>query len=246
MDDARTVCDELLARILEMGSEESRAGMARYGINVENAAGVSVYDLRALAKPYRRDHALATALWATGQHEARLLAAFVDDPACVTSEQMEAWAADFDSWDLCDQACTDLFYRAPPAWDKAAEWAERDDEWVKRGGFAIMAGLAWHDKIAPDEAFAPFFPLIEREATDPRNFVKKAVNWALRNIGKRNAALNAAAVESAERMLAAHGGPDARGGTAEDRAARWVAKDALRELTSEKVRARVGLPPPAS
>lgn len=241
MSDARTKCEALLAEVRALGSEENRAGMARYGINVENALGVSLYDLRGLSKPYRKDHALAAELWATGLHEARLLAAIVDDPAEVTPEQMEAWASEFDSWDVTDIVTTDLFDRTPFAWEKAAEWAGRDDEWVKRGGFAIMAGLVAHDKKAPDEAFVALLPLIEREATDDRNFVKKAVNWALRNIGKRNVALNAEAVACAQRILDAHGGPDSRGGEAGDRAARWVAKDALRKLTSDKVRARLGI-----
>lgn len=241
MSDARERCEELLAQVRALGSQDNREGMARYGINTENAEGVSLWDLRRLAKPYAKDHALAAALWASGMHEARLLAAIVDDPAEVTPEQMEAWAADFDSWDVTDIATTDLFHLTPLAWGKAAEWAGREGEWVKRGGFAIMAGLAWHDKRAQDAEFAPFFPLIEREAADPRNFVKKAVNWGLRNIGKRNAALNAEAVACARRILEAHGGADARGGAAEDRAARWVAKDALRELTSDKMRARLGI-----
>jgi 3-methyladenine DNA glycosylase AlkD len=234
-------CEALLTEVRALGREENREGMARYGINVEDALGVSLWDLRRLARPYRKDHALAAELWATGLHEARLLAAIVDDPAEVTPQQMDAWASEFDSWDVTDIVTTDLFDQTPFAWEKAAEWTGREGEWVKRGGFAMMAGLAVHDKKASDDAFAPLFWLIEREATDDRNFVKKAVNWALRNIGKRNAALNAEAVACAQRMLDAHGGPDARGGNPGDRAARWVAKDALRELTSEKVRARLGI-----
>ena len=215
--------------------------MARYGINVENAFGVSVYALRQVAKRLGTDHALALALWATGNHEARLLACFVDDPAAVTAEQIEAWASDFDSWDICDQATTSLFDLTKHAWSKAAEWARRDEEWVKRGGFALMAGLAVHDKAADDRAFMRLLPLIERGAFDDRNFVKKAVNWALRNIGKRNRALNAAAIACAEKIRAAAnssaGGE--RGGDPGTRAARWVATDALRELGSEKTQARL-------
>jgi 3-methyladenine DNA glycosylase AlkD len=231
----------ILAELRDMGSERDRAGMARYGINVENAFGVSVYELRKLAARLGTDHDLALALWATGNHEARLLACFVDDPAAVTPEQMEAWASDFDSWDLCDQATTSLFDATPHAWSKAVEWASRDDEWIRRAGFALMAGLAVHDKAAPDRAFLKLLPLIERAAYDDRNYVKKAVNWALRNIGKRNRALNAAAVACAERILAdaneRAGGN--RGGDPAARAARWVATDAIRELTSEKVRSRL-------
>ncbi|MCC6521514.1 MAG: DNA alkylation repair protein [Polyangiaceae bacterium] len=231
----------ILAELCGMGSERDRAGMARYGIRVDNAFGVSVYELRKLAKRLGTDHDLALALWATGNHEARLLACFVDDPAAGTAEQTETWAADFDSWDLCDQATTSLFDQTPHAWPKAAEWAAREAEWTKRAGFALMAGLAVHDKTAGDRAFLKLLPLIERGASDDRNFVKKAVNWALRNIGKRNRALHAAAVASARRILAAAneraGG--ARGGDPSCRAARWVATDAIRELTSEKVRARL-------
>jgi len=215
--------------------------MARYGINVENAFGVSVYMLRTIAKRLGTDHKLALALWKTGNHEARLLACFVDDPALVTERQLESWAADFDSWDVCDQATTSLFDQTELAWSKAVEWAARGEEWVKRAGFALMAGLAVHDKAAADKAFLALLTVIEREAWDDRNFVKKAVNWALRNIGKRDRALNAAALACAQRIRAAAderaGGP--RGGDAAARAARWVANDALRELASEKIQARM-------
>lgn len=233
--------EELLAELAGMGSERNRAGMARYGINVANAFGVSIEALRKVAKRVGTDHALALALWETGNHEARLLGVLVDDPAAVTRRQLEAWAKDFDSWDVCDQATTSLFDLTPHAWETATAWAEREEEWVKRGGFALMAGLAVHDREASDAAFRRLFPLIERGAFDARNFVRKAVNWALRNVGKRNLALHAAAIASAERIRAAAtrraGGE--RGGDPEARAARWVAADALRELQSEKVRARL-------
>jgi 3-methyladenine DNA glycosylase AlkD len=233
---------ELLAELRSLGSERDRAGMARYGINVKDAFGVSVFELRRIAKRLGTDHELALALWATGNHEARLLACFVDDPLQVEERQLESWASDFDSWDVCDQATTSLFDQTRHAWSKAAEWAGRDGEWVKRAGFTLMAGLAVHDEAAADRAFLKLLPLIERQARDPRNFVRKAVNWALRNIGKRNQALNAAAVACAERIRTAAnrraGGE--RGGDPGDRAARWIANDALRELESEKVRARLG------
>lgn len=233
--------DDLLAELRAMGSERDRAGMARYGINVANAFGVSIYELRKLAKRLGSSHQLALALWDSGNHEARLLACFVDDPTQVTGEQMEAWARDFDSWDICDQATTSLFDLSPRAWQKATAWAKRDDEWTKRAGFALMAGLAVHDKTATDRAFLRLLPLIARGARDPRNFVKKAVNWALRNIGKRNAALHAAAIACAEKIRDAAneqaGGE--RGGDPAARAARWVASDALRELKSNKVEQRL-------
>jgi 3-methyladenine DNA glycosylase AlkD len=231
----------VLAEIAARASETNRAGMARYGIRVDDAFGVSVTELRRIAKRLKRDHELALELWRTGNHEARLLAAFVDEPAKVGEEQMERWAADFDSWDVCDEVTTDLFDRTPLAWTKAVAWAGRPEEFVKRAGFALMAGLAVHDKAAGDEAFAALLQLVEREAFDERNFVRKAVNWALRNIGKRDLECNAAAVACAHRVRSAAderaGGP--RGGDAATRAARWIAADALRELQSAKVLARL-------
>jgi 3-methyladenine DNA glycosylase AlkD len=231
----------ILAELRALGSERDRAGMARYGINVENAFGVSVYELRKVAKRLGKDHELALALWATGNHEARLLACFVEDATAVTEEQLEAWARDFDSWDLCDQATTSLFDLTKHGWSKAVEWAGRDEEWVRRAGFALMAGLAVHDKTAKDGAFLKLLAIVERGAGDDRNFVKKAVNWALRNIGKRNRVLNAAAIACAERIRAAaraSAGGD-RGGDPGARSARWVANDALRELSCDKVQARL-------
>ena len=233
--------DAILAELRAMGSERNRAGMARYGINVDNAFGVSVYELRKMGKRLGTDHDLALALWATGNHEASLVACFVDDPAAVTEEQMRDWAGDFDSWDVCDQATTSLFDRTRYAWKKATEWAKSDEEWIKRGGFALMAGLAVHDKKADDSAFKKLLTLIERGAFDDRNFVKKAVNWALRGIGKRNPALNAAAISCAERIRAGanrRAGKE-RGGDPATRSARWVANDALRELKSEKIQTRL-------
>lgn len=182
------------------------------------ALGVSVPDIRALAKLAGRDHDLALNLWSTGVHEARQLAAMVDDPALVTEAQMEAWAADLDSWDLCDGVCT-LFERTPFAWAKAYEWAERDEEFVKRAGFVVVAYTAVHDKRLADERFLDYLPVIRRHANDPRNFVKKAVNWALRQIGKRNERLRLAAIECAQQVRE-DGTPPGR----------WIAADALREL----------------
>jgi 3-methyladenine DNA glycosylase AlkD len=228
--------DDILSEVRALGSEANRRGMARYGIKVDDAFGVSIYELRRIAKPLGRDHALALALWKTGKHEGRLLACFVDDPAAVTAAQMDAWSRDFDSWDICDQATTSLFDLTKHAWGKAVVWAKKKPEWIRRGGFALMAGLAVHDKQADDQKFQALFPVIEAGAFDERNFVKKAVNWALRNIGKRNQALNQAAVACAERIRAAanqRAGSE-RAGDPQARAARWVAVDALRELTSAK------------
>lgn len=225
---ARALVDELRA----LGSKAHRAGMARFGIEVARACGVPIPALRALARRIGVDHALAQALWATGQHEARLLACFVEDPAAVTDVQADAWVDDIDSWDLCDQVTTSLLDRTSLAWPKAVEWAGRDAPWCRRAAFAMMAGLAVHDRTSGDEPFIALLPLIELAATDDRNFVRKGVNWALRNIGKRNAALNAAALACARRILAranARAG-GARGGDAGARSARWVATDAIREL----------------
>ena len=238
--DAAARADAVLADLASLGSEEARAGMARYGINTADAFGVSLYVLRPLAKRLGRDHHLALALWATGNHEARLLASMVDDPAAVTEAQMESWAAAFDSWDVCDQVTSNLFDKTAFAYDKVREWSAAEDEWVKRAAFATAAALAVQDKQAADEPFLEILELCRREAGDDRNFVKKAVNWAVRNIGKRDLRLHAAAVATAETILA----------EAEERAAvdrkdpaarsgRWIARDALRELRSEKVLERV-------
>jgi len=234
----RHAAADLVAELRALGDEDARAGMARYGINVERACGVSVKTLRTMAKRIGTDHELALALWATAQHEARLLACFVDDPTAVTAAQAEDWVRGVDSWDLCDQMATSLMDQTVHAWPKARAWARRSEPWAKRAGFALMAGLAVHDKVASDRGFIALLPLIERGAFDERNFVRKAVNWALRNVGKRNAALHTAALDAAQRILAAAdaraGGP--RGGDASVRSARWVARDAIRELASRKPR----------
>ncbi|HEV8573062.1 MAG TPA: DNA alkylation repair protein [Actinomycetota bacterium] len=212
----------LIGELEEAGTEETRAGMARFGIHTKSALGVPVAVLRPMARRAGRDHAVAEALWASGIHEARILASMVDEPGRVTAAQMEAWARDFDSWDLVDQCCANLFGRTPMAYRMAERWAGRRAEFVKRAGYALMASLAVKDKEAPDAPFEHFLGIIERAADDDRNFVRKAVNWALRQIGKRNHRLRGRAVRTAERILAQ--------GT---RSARWIATDALRELRRE-------------
>jgi 3-methyladenine DNA glycosylase AlkD len=231
----------ILKELRSLGSERGRVSMRRFGIEVDNAFGVSTPDLRALAKRLGKDHQLALGLWATGNHDARILACFVEELAAVTEEQVEAWALGFHSWDLCDQATTSLFDLTPHGWPKAAQWAKREEEWVKRAGFSLMAGLAVHDKAASDARFLKLLPLIETGARDSRNFVKKAVSWALRNIGKRNQSLNAAAIACAKRLREAanHSAGSERGGDESTRAARWVAADALRELQSDAVQQRL-------
>ena len=232
----------VMAELAGMASEENRAGMARYGINVERAFGISVYELRRIAKGLGRDHGLALALWDTGNHEARVLASMVDDPTAVDDAQMETWVAGFDSWDVCDQVTSNLFDKTPLAWAKVREWSSAADEWTKRAAFATLAALAVQDKTAPDERFVDALELVRREAGDGRNFVKKAVNWALRNIGKRNVALHAAALQTAEAILASaetRAAADRKDPAA--RSERWVATDALRELRSDKMRRRLGI-----
>ncbi len=202
--------------------------MARFGIDTTRAVGVTVTELRRFARDLGHDHELAAALWASGVHEARLLASLVDEPAMVSEAQMEAWVADLDSWDVCDGVCGNLFDRTPFALDKAVEWSSREPEFEKRAAFALMASAAVHRKDLPDAAFASLLPVIRAQAIDERNYVKKAVSWALRQIGKRSSGLNSQAVRTAERIE-----------RIDSRAARWVARDALRELRSDAVQARL-------
>ncbi len=220
--------DDIVKELERRARPEALEEMARYGISTENALGVRVPDLRKLATRIGTDHAIARKLWASGIHDARILATMVEDPARVTEAQMERWAKRVGSWDLCDQCCMNLFAKTAFAWDKAFEWSERDEEFVKRAAFALMAVLAVHDKDATNKQFATLFPVIEREATDERNYVRKAVNWALRGIGKRNRSLNRRAVAAAKRIA-----------KIDSKAARWIAADALRELTGEGVQARL-------
>lgn len=220
--------EEILEKLKNMASPKNVEGMARYGINPKNNLGISIYKLRPVAKEIGKDHQLALKLWNSGIHDARLLAVFIEESSLVTGEQMDSWAKDFDSWDICDQACTSLFDSTPHAWKKVYEWAKSDEEFVKRGAFSIIAGLAVHDKKAADSKFEDFFPIIKRESTDERNYVKKAINWALRNIGKRNLTLNKKAVKTAREIQKIN-----------SKTAKWIANDAIRELTSEKIQNRL-------
>jgi len=225
---ARMDADEVVARLCSLAQPGNLEGMARFGIPTEHALGISLPVLRKLAKEIGSAHALAGDLWATGIHEARMLATMVDDPARVTDAQMETWVRDFASWDLCDQCCSNLFDGTPHAYRKVREWSSREEEFVKRAGFVLMATLSVHNKKADDDVFREFFPIIIREAGDDRIYVKKAVNWALRQIGKRNISLNREAIRVAEEIRAI-----------DLRAARWIASDAARELTGEKVQRRL-------
>ncbi|MGV8082041.1 MAG: DNA alkylation repair protein [Coriobacteriia bacterium] len=231
---------ELLGELRAHANAENLEGMSRYGISPVGTLGVTMPVVRTLAssarKALRRQpaarHELAALLWSSGVHEARILAALVDLPALVDEPQMEAWAADLDSWDVCDQLCLNLFRLAPLAWQKAAEWPLRAEEFVKRAGFVLGATLAVHDKAADDSRFLPLLALAEEGTCDERNMVKKAVNWQVRQIGKRSATLNTAAIATCERILARH--PTSK-------SARWIARDALRELRSDAVRSRLHL-----
>jgi 3-methyladenine DNA glycosylase AlkD len=216
--------NQVVERLKSLGDPSAVKGMARFGIQSSNSFGVSVPKLRTLAREIGRDHMLALELWKTGLHDAKLLATMVDDPGQVTTDQMDKWVRDFDSWDIVDGSCGNLFDKTPFAVAKAREWCRREEEFVKRAGFVLVAELAVHDKQAKDKLFLDFLPLIAGGASDKRNFVKKAVSWSLRQIGKRNLRLNRAAMATALKIQKMEPG-----------AARWVASDALRELKSPQV-----------
>lgn len=209
----------LIEHLKALGNPEDAAGMARFGVGGGTTLGIRIPMLRKLAKAHQNDHQLASALWASGVHEAQILASMVDDPKQVNEAQMESWVNDFDSWDVCDQVCMNLFDQHPLAYEKALEWSQRDEEFVKRAGFAMMASLVLHDKTADDSAFEPFFEQIQAGARDERNFVKKAVNWALRQIAKQRPGLASRCIQLARELA-----------ESESKSARWVGKDALREF----------------
>jgi 3-methyladenine DNA glycosylase AlkD len=219
---------DVLDKLQSKARPEQLKGMAKYGMTVEQRLGVSVPDMRKLAKEIGRDHKLALDLWRTGIAEARIVAAMVGDPAKLTEEQMEDWVKGINSWDVCDQVCMNLFEKSQLAWKKIVDWSEREEEFVKRTAFSLIACRAWHDKKASDEKFIELLPVIIQGATDERNFVKKAVNWALRNIGKRNLNLNKAAINTAKEIK-----------RLDSKAARWVASDTLRELESDAIQSRL-------
>lgn len=222
------IIQSLKKQLQESGDPESISAMAKFGITPEQTYGVKIPRLRAIAKEYQKNHELALALWQINNRETRILAAMIDDPKQLTEEQMEAWAEEFSYWEICDQVCMNLFEKHPLAWQKAIEWSDHENEGKKRAAFVLMARLAVSDKKAPDDRFEPFFPLILRESTDERNLVRKAVNWALRQIGKRNQTLNHKAIRVGEEIAAL-----------DSKSARWIATDALRELKSEAVQKRL-------
>ena len=221
-------CRQCLAELRRLGSRENSKGMARFGIRAKIGYGVSKPKMDVLARCVGKSHALALELWSSGVHDARILAGLVDQARMVTAAQMDRWVRDFDNWDVCDGTCCHLFAHTPLAWSKAVQWSRRSRQFQKRAGFALMAYLAVHDKHAADHNFVRLLPIIRREAGDDRNFVRKAINWALRQIGKRNLKLNRTAIREAERIR-----------RIDSRSARWIAADALRELRSEAVQRRL-------
>jgi len=220
--------DDVLNRLRDNARPDQLEGMKRYGMVIERRLGVSIPVLRKLAKEVGKDHELALELWDSGIAEARIVAAMVDDPTELTEEQMERWVKGINSWDVCDQVCMNLFEKTPLAWKKITDWAQHDEESVKRTAFSLLACIAWHDKKLGDDKLIESLPLLVQGATDERNFVKKAVNWALRNIGKRNHNLNSAALKTAREIQ-----------KLDSKAARWIAADAIRELESEAVQKRL-------
>ncbi|OGM57252.1 DNA alkylation repair protein [Candidatus Woesebacteria bacterium RIFCSPLOWO2_01_FULL_37_19] len=220
--------EEVIKKLKALKNPENIEGMARFGIRPKSEIlGISIWELRKLKKEIGVDHKLAQKLWTTGIHEARILASFIEDPTLVTEKQLDKWVADFDSWDIVDQV-SELIAHTPFVLKKIREWSNREGEYVKRAAFSLIAELAWWEKKMSDRDFKKFFPIIIKASTDERNFVKKAVNWALRNIGKRNRILNEQAINVAKELA-----------EFENKTARWIAKDALRELTSEKVQTRL-------
>lgn len=220
--------EEALDKLRARARPSRLEGMTRYGMVAEKRLGVSVPDMRKIAKELGKDHTLALELWRTGIPEAKIVAAMIDEPEKLTDKQMEDWVRGIDSWDICDQVCMNLFEKTPLAWQKIIDWSDRKEEFVKRTAFALIACLAWHDKRTEDEKFIKLFPVIKRGATDERNFAKKAVNWALRNIGKRNLNLNKAALKAAREIQ-----------RIDSKTARWIASDAIKELESEAVQRRL-------
>ena len=219
---------KVIKKLKFLSNPEAIIGMARYGITPENTYGVSIPNLRKIAKEIGINHQLAQQLWTTNIRETRILASMIEDPEMVTEEQIEGWVKEFNYWEICDQCCVNLFEKTEFAYKKAVEWSSREEEFVKRAGFVLMAHLAVSDKKADDNKFEKFLPIIKREATDDRNYVKKAVNWALRQMGKRNFNLNSKAINAAKEIQ-----------EMDSKSAKWIASDALRELTSEAVQKRL-------
>ncbi|GAL84444.1 putative DNA alkylation repair enzyme [Sporocytophaga myxococcoides] len=228
MEKAESELEKIVSQLKSQARPEILPSLSKFGVNTEKAFGISIPVLRNMAKVHRKDHLLAIELWKTDIHEARILASMIDDPAKVQEKQMDWWVNDFNSWDLCDQVCLNLFRKTPFAFEKAKAWTEEEDEFVRRAGFVLIATLAVHDKKGKDERFSALFSLIEKHSNDERNFVKKAVNWALRQIGKRNEKLHQEAIILAERII-----------SQDSKSSKWIANNALVELKSKKVVDRI-------
>lgn len=220
--------EQVIVKLKRCANPKNIEGMARFGINSKNSLGVSIPDLRKLAKEIGKDHVLAQKLWDSKIHEAKILASMIDEPKLVTKKQADQWIKDFDSWDVCDQVCMNLFDKTSFAFERAILWTKNTAEFEKRAGFALMASLAFHDKSSSDEKFLKFFPLIKKYSIDERNFVRKAINWALRQIGKRNINLNKQAIELAKEIQ-----------NINSKSARWIAYDAIKELTSKTIQIKL-------
>jgi 3-methyladenine DNA glycosylase AlkD len=219
---------DILDQLKAKANPDNLEGMAKFGMAADKRLGVSVPEMRRIAKETGKDHKLAVTLWKTGIADARIVASMIAVPEKLTEKDMDAWVKDINSWDVCDQVCMNLFEKTPLARQKIIEWSEREEEFVKRAAFALIACLAWHDKQATDQEFIEFLSVIKRGASDQRNFVKKAVNWALRNIGKRNSQLNKAAIKTAKEIQ-----------RLDSKAGRWIAADAIRELEGEGTQKRL-------
>ncbi|MBD3155511.1 MAG: DNA alkylation repair protein [Candidatus Aenigmarchaeota archaeon] len=220
--------NEVIKELKKKSNQKDKEGMARFGIETNKALGVRVWELRKMAKEIGKDHDLALDLWGTDIHEARMLATMVDDPKEVTEKQMDEWVSDFNSWDICDQCCGNLFDKTPYLHKKILEWTKDEQEFVRRAGFVLIATSAVHRKDWEDKDFERYFSLIEKYSDDNRNFVKKAVNWSLRQVGKRNKTLNKKCVSLAKKIQ-----------KRESKSAKWIARDAIRELESENVQKRL-------
>jgi len=220
--------EKIIKKLKSLSNPEAIIGMARYGITPENTYGVSIPNLRKIVKEIGKSHKLAQKLWTINIRETQILASMIEDPEMVTEEQMEGWVKEFNYWEICDQCCMNLFEKTRFAYKKAIEWSSKEEEFVKRAGFVLMARLAVSDKKAGDNKFEKFLPIIKRETTDNRNYVKKAVNWALRQMGKRNSNLNIKAIDAAKEIQ-----------EMDSKSAKWVASDAMRELTSETVQKKL-------
>ena len=220
--------EEIINELEALSNPEDIKGMASFGISPKRTYAVRIPELRRIANKVGKDHDLAHKLWKADYRETKILACIIDDPELVSEEQMDSWVVEFDYWEICDQCCMNLFRKTSFAYKKIFEWSNREEEFVKRAAFTLIAVLAVHDKQAADDKFEQFFPIIKRESTDDRNYVKKAVNWALRHIGKKNIYLNKKAIIIAEEIHKIN-----------SKSAKWIAKDALRELKSEKVQKRL-------